>query len=165
MWRRGTSRMVHDSVGKLGRGKGNIFRSVWDNWSASFRLSESRCSFGHTAGVGVKEGWGKRGFGPWAGLVPIRLEAQGRFICTGRVSQRRTEGAWCCSSQPNIEGVSAAVPQPILPFHPLLWNQVQKGLLNCLWMFSVYVLLLRSVPRVPVRALCPTVLETAPCHR
>lgn len=38
-------------------------------------------------------GRSKRGFGPWAGLVPIRPEARGRFVCTGRTSQRRTEAA------------------------------------------------------------------------
>lgn len=35
----------------------------------------------------------RRGFGPWAGLVPIRPEARGRFVCTGRASQRRPEAA------------------------------------------------------------------------
>lgn len=44
---------------------------------------------------------GGGGFGPWAGLVPIRTEALARFVCTGRKSQRRTEAA--------MEGVSAAV--------------------------------------------------------
>lgn len=37
------------------------------------------------------------------------------------------------------------------------------GLLNCLRMFSVYVLFMRAVLRVPVSALGPTVLEAEPC--
>lgn len=92
--------MYRCCVGKLGRETGNIFRSVWDNWSASFSWSARRWSFGH----------GGSGFDPWAGLVPIRPEAWGQFVCTGRMSQRRTEAAWSCSSNPTaIEGVSAAV--------------------------------------------------------
>lgn len=46
--------------------------------------------------------------------------------------------------------------------HPY-WNKVQKGLLNCLRMFSVYVLFMRVMSRVPVRAPGPAVLETEPC--
>ena len=168
--------MTRRCVGKLGGGTGNIFRSVWDNWSASFSWSVCRRSFGHTQRAGEEEeGRRKRGFGPWAGLVPIRPEARGRFVCTARTSQRRTEAAWCCSSQPGRHGgsisCSASLSCPSCPrpltaslhyTHPL-WNKVQMGLLNCLRMFSVYVLFMRAVLRVPVGALGPTVLGTEPC--
>lgn len=168
-----------------------IVCAVWENWgeeqgifSGLFGIIEVRPSAGVCVGGalviqrgGRRRGGGrsKRGFGPWAGLVPIRPEARGRFVCTGRTSQRRTEAAWCCSSQPDCHRGSiscsaslsrSSCPHPLLcipPFHPPLWNKVQKGLLNCLRMFSVYVLFMRVVSRVPVRALGPTVLETEPC--
>lgn len=112
-------------VGKPGKGAGNIFRSVWDNWSASFSWSMCRRSIGHTergegmVGEEEEEGRRKRGFGPWAGLVPIRPEARGRFVCTGRTSQRRTEAARCCSSQPGRHrgsiSCSASLSRPSCP--------------------------------------------------
>lgn len=77
------------------------------------------------------------------------------------------------SNQATIEGISAAVLSllPLLslshfwipPSHPPFWNKVQAGLLNSLRMFSVYVLFMRAVPRVPVRVR-PTVLEIEPCY-
>lgn len=94
---------------------------------------------GMKAGVGV----GLLGFGPWAGLVPIRPEAPARFVCTGRKSQRRREAA--------MEGVSAAVlhsfshsPPPVLvpPFCASLSStfgtKIQADLLNSLRMLAVY---------------------------
>lgn len=84
-------------------------------------------------GRGMKARVGVLGFGPWAGLVPIRPEAPTRFVCTGRKSQRRREAA--------MEGVSAAVlhslshlPTPSCPRPPLLciplfhlWNKDPSG--------------------------------------
>lgn len=52
-----------------------------------------------------------------AGLVPIRPEARGRFVCTGRASQRRTE-AVLMLLLPNrvaMEGISAAVLHSLTP--------------------------------------------------
>lgn len=130
-------------VGKLRRGTWNIFRSVWDNWSASFSWSVCWRSFGHTARKEEKREGERRDLVLGQDLVPIRPEALGRFVCTGRKSQRRMEAAWCCSSQLDChrQSISCSAslsfpscPRPrlcILPFHPVLWNNVQKGLLNC----------------------------------
>lgn len=94
-------------------------------------------------GRGMKAGVGVLGFGPWAGLVPIRPEAPARFVCTGRKSQRRREAA--------MEGVSAAVlhsfshsPPPALVPHfcaslsSTYGTKIQADLLNSLRMLAVY---------------------------
>lgn len=93
--------------------------AVWESlikgrgiFSGLFRIIEVRPSAGvRVNGALVVERGGNRGgggggreseekerkkhrrFGPRAGLVPIRPEAWGRFVCTGRTSQRRTEAA------------------------------------------------------------------------
>lgn len=122
--------------------------AVWESlikgrgiFSGLFRIIEVRPSAGvRVNGALVVERGGNRGgggggreseekerkkhrrFGPRAGLVPIRPEARGRFVCTGRTSQRRTEAAWCCSSQPgrhrgNIScSASLSWPSVSVPF-------------------------------------------------
>lgn len=68
-------------VGKPWERKQNIFRSVWDNWSASFSWSVSQWRNGRRR---KRRERGKRRSGLQAGLVPITPEAWGRFVCTGK---------------------------------------------------------------------------------
>lgn len=171
--------------------------AVWESlikgrgiFSGLFRIIEVRPSAGvRVNGALVVERRGNRGgggggreseekerkkhrrFGPRAGLVPIRPEARGRFVCTGRTSQRRTE-AVAPPNQAAIEGISAAVlhslgllsqsPFWIPPSHPPSWNKIQTSPSNCLRMFSVYVLFMRAVLWIPVRDLGHIVPETQP---
>lgn len=117
-----------------------------------------RWSFGHTERGEKKRGEGARG-DLVLGQVWFPLDQRpgvGLFVQAERPKgeQRQPD---VCSSQPDCHrgsiSCSASLsrpscPHPLLcipPFHPPLWNKVQKGLLNCLRMFSVYVLFMRVV--------------------
>lgn len=155
---------------------------MWENWgreqgifSGLFGIIEVRPSDGVCVGgaLVIREG-GMRRKGKRGDLVleqvwfPLdQRPGVGLFVQAERPKGEQRQHDVAPPNRTAIEGVSAASLWPLLssspPSHPPLWNKVQTGLLNCLRMFSVYVLFMRAVPRVPVRALGRTVLETEPC--